>query len=64
MQSFLECVSSVVHKIDGQNACIIAGAIFGFFIELIIIVLWEPTVIYIPSLSHKALLKIPFLYPA
>lgn len=41
MQSLLECVSSVVHKIDGQNACIIAGAIFGLFIQLIIIVLWE-----------------------
>ncbi|WP_336653578.1 hypothetical protein [Leclercia adecarboxylata] len=41
MLAFFECVSSAVHIIDGQNACIIAGAIFGFLIELVIIVFWE-----------------------
>ena len=41
MLAFFECVCSAVHKIDGQNACIIAGAIFGFLIELVIIAIWE-----------------------
>lgn len=41
MWAFLECVSSAFHKINEINACIIAGAIFGFFIQLVIIALWE-----------------------
>jgi len=40
MLSFFEYASSAVHKIVGQNACIIAGAIFGFVIQLVIIILW------------------------
>lgn len=41
MWTFLECISSAVYKIDRIDACIIAGAIFGFFIQLVIIALWE-----------------------
>lgn len=41
MWVFLDYVSNALHKIDEKDACIIAGAIFGFFIQLIAVLLWE-----------------------
>jgi|UPI0002E2D3FC hypothetical protein len=38
MWFFLEYVSATLQKIDYKSAWIIAGAIFGFFIQLIIVV--------------------------
>lgn len=38
MWFFLEYVSATLHKIDYKSACIIAGALLGFFIQLILVV--------------------------
>lgn len=38
MWFFLEYVSATLHKIECKSACIIAGALFGFFIQLILVV--------------------------
>lgn len=41
MWLFLDYVSYAFHKIDEKDACIIVGAIFGFFIQLIAVLLWD-----------------------
>ncbi len=41
MWLFLDYVSYAFHKIDEKDVCIIAGAIFVFFIQLITVLLWD-----------------------
>lgn len=46
MWLFLDYVSYAFHKIDEQNAYIIAGAVLGFFIQVVIIILWDSKLNY------------------